>query len=120
MSVSVTPLSVTPEALPGPHTALSVPKSPGPAAASVVLVAAAAAGCVVDDELELRPLHAAPTRANDTAAAIAAARERITFSPRLGTYAENLTERQVWAPKIKALARTLRLTSVIVKQFFCG
>src|SRR5579864_4937595 len=54
ISVSVTPLSVAPEALPGPQTALSVPKSPGPGPAAVVVVAAAGwVVVVVDDELEL-------------------------------------------------------------------
>ncbi len=87
ISVSVTPLSVAPEAVPGPQTALSVPKSPGPGPAAVVVVAAAAAvvGAAVDGELEPWLLQAAPIRANDTPAASAAVRLRITVSPRIGT-----------------------------------
>jgi hypothetical protein len=81
ISVSVTPLSVAPEALPGPHTAFSVPTSPGPGPAAVVVVAAATCVVVVDDELELWPLHAVPMRANDKPAAVAAVRKRFTISP---------------------------------------
>jgi hypothetical protein len=81
--VSVTPLSVAPEALPGPQTAFRVPKSPGPGPAAVVVVAAAAAAVVaVELELELWPLHPAPIRAKDRPAAVAAVRTRITLSPR--------------------------------------
>jgi hypothetical protein len=80
ISVSVTPLSVAPDALPGPHTALSVPKSPGPGPAAVVTVAAAA-GAVVDGALELWLLHAAPINANDTPTTAVEFRKRFTIPP---------------------------------------
>ena len=80
--MSVTPLSVAPDAFPGPHTPLSVPKSPGPGAAVVVAVAAAAAArVVVDDELEPRLLHAVPINANNTPTTVAEFRKRFTISP---------------------------------------
>src|SRR5581483_3063941 len=80
MSVSVTPLSVAPLALPGPHTPLSDPKSPGPGVAAAAVVglvppAAAvvgAAAAVVDDELDAWLLHAPATSATARAAALAA------------------------------------------------
>src|SRR5579862_4679606 len=80
ISVSVTPLSVAPDAFPGPQTALSVPKSPGPGPAAVVVVTAAA--CVVaDDELELWLLHPAAIIANDTPTTAIELRKRSTISP---------------------------------------
>src|SRR3974377_1184823 len=61
IAVSVTPVSVTPLALPGPHGDASVPNM-FPAGAEVVAAAAPPVGAaVVDDELPRLLLHAATT-----------------------------------------------------------
>jgi hypothetical protein len=98
ISVSVMPLSVAPDALPGPQTALSVPKSPGPGPAAVVVVAAAAAGwVVVVADFELWLLHAVPIRTNDRLMTAAELRRRFTISPE-PMYRKHLTECQFDEP----------------------
>src|ERR1700729_3211879 len=58
IEVSVTPGSVAPVALPGPHTAFRVPKSPAPVAAAAVVAVppAAVVAVVLDDEDRLQAL----------------------------------------------------------------
>jgi hypothetical protein len=78
MVVSVTPLSVAPLALPGPHTALRLAKSPGPAAAAADVVVTPPPGEVTAVLLLLR-LQAPANR--PTTATITSQRQCFTTLP---------------------------------------